>query len=91
MASVERLEGSGMLEPEGGGEAKRVNYSIAIVRPTVSRPGLPPATGPPHDRCRISASDGSHLPEGLYRLTLEDGRRVPIRNLGFNAWHIEAG
>jgi len=69
-----------MLEPEAGGEAKPVEYSIVIVR----------TTGLAHDRCRISAADGTHLPEGLYRLTLDDGRRVRFRNIGFNAWHIEA-
>jgi hypothetical protein len=85
-----RFEGSGSLEPEGDGAAKAVKYSFVIRRAMApTRPGLPPAQASADWRGIVSASDGTNLDEGFYRLAISDGRRVRVQKLDFE-WHILA-
>jgi hypothetical protein len=84
-----RFEGSGSLEPIGGGEPRPVKYSFVIRRTMVTRPELPPAEAGADWRGIVAASDGTNLPEGFYRLAVSDGRRVRVQKLGFE-WHMQA-
>jgi hypothetical protein len=88
-STTERLEGSGSLEPASGGEAKPVKFSFVIRQTIVTRPGPPPAPGRAEGRGKVSATDGTYLPDGFYRLTLPDGRQIRVQNLG-GEWHILA-
>ncbi len=64
-STTERIQESAWLEPEGGGEARRLTVSFLIRREIVSRPGLPPAAGRTEGRGTVLAADGAHLREGF--------------------------
>jgi hypothetical protein len=80
---------TGSLQSEGG-EAKPVKYSFVIQQTTVTRPDRPPASGPAGSRGTVSSLDGSYFSEGLYLLTLNDGQRVRVQNLG-GEWRVLGG
>lgn len=85
------LEGSGALQPEsaGGVATKPVKYSFVIRQTIVTKPGLPAAPARADGRGTVSLDDGTSLPEGLYRLTLSDGKQIRVQNIG-GQWHILA-
>jgi hypothetical protein len=87
--TTDRFEGSGSLQPEGGDASWPVEFSFVVRRTMVTRPGLPPAQGSATGRGTVSASDGTNLPDGFYRLDSRDGQRMRVQKLG-GEWHILA-
>jgi len=91
--SSETFEGSGTVTPEGAApdtQAVPVEFSFNI-EPKIGgarqRPGMPP---PPHKlkgRGTVTATDGTRLSQGFYRLRTSAGVELRIQNLG-TEWSI---
>jgi hypothetical protein len=91
MQNADELKGYGSLQAIAGGPSTSVRYHFIVTRfsrPT--HPGLPPPPPRMDGRGKVLAIDGSTIEEGLYNLTLADGRTMRLQHLAPD-WHIVAG
>jgi len=79
-----QFEGAGTLQPAQASEAPvTVNFSFDISQEAgVSRPGLPPPPPRLHGHGDVRAPGGTTFAEGIYMLSLADGRQYRVQKLG---------
>jgi hypothetical protein len=86
---LETLEGTGMLrQPDHPAEQWRVRYRFDIRTRVVELPGHPAIGAKRSARGTVTSLDNVSTPEGVYRLTAEDGEELRVQNLGLAGWAI---
>ena len=91
MAPVERFEGAGTLQPDGGGTTTPVPVKFAFVIVQTRRPTQPGLAPPPtrlDGRGTVTAASGT-FPDGFYRLRTPAGEEARVQKLG-SEWYIVA-
>jgi hypothetical protein len=87
--ATDEIKGTGTLRTTSGTPAEwKVTYQFAFQANIVKRPGFPHVAAKIDNEGKVTAPNGDFIPEGLFRLTAEDGEILDVQNVGLGTWTI---